>query len=126
MSETSKAIKLSGLPLMAALDLENSLYIPTGMDFKRFSKLAPSNGNRARTMDSDSYDLIVGIAAGLSLNVASNYLTEWIKHLFKKYKIKKLKIENDEIGADNPNSQVIYQIIIKNININHREEDSEE
>jgi len=53
-------------------------------------------------------------------------LTEWIKHLSKKHNIKKLLIEKDEVDIQSSPSQVINQIIIKNININNGKDDGEE
>lgn len=118
-------IRISGIPI------EEIVAFRTNPDFrdKFVIKIAPFSrhqGVQTRAVDSGSYEIIIEIAKGLSLGVAGNYLTEWIKHLSKKHNIKKLLIEKDEVDIQSSPSQVINQIIIKNININNGKDDGEE
>lgn len=118
-------IKLSRIPI------EEIIAFRTNPEFrdKFVIKIAPFSrhqGVQTRTVDSGSHEIIIEIAKGLSLGIAGNYLTEWIKHLSKKHDIKKLLIEKDEVDIQSSPSQVINQIIIKNININNGKDDSEE
>lgn len=118
-------IRISGIPI------EEIVAFRTNPEFrdKFVIKIAPFSrhqGVQTRAIDSGSYEIIIEIAKGLSLGVASNYLTEWIKHLSKKHNIKKLLIEKDEVDIQSSPSQVINQIIIKNININNGKDDGEE
>lgn len=118
-------IRISGIPI------EEIVAFRTNPEFrdKFVIKIAPFSrhqGVQTRAVDSGSYEIIIEIAKGLSLGVAGNYLTEWIKHLSKKHNIKKLLIEKDEIDIQSSPSQVINQIIIKNININNGKDDGEE
>lgn len=118
-------IRISGIPI------EEIVAFRANPEFKdKFViKIAPFSrhqGVQTRAVDSGSYEIIIEIAKGLSLGVAGNYLTEWIKHLSKKHNIKKLLIEKDEVDIQSSPSQVINQIIIKNININNGKDDGEE
>lgn len=118
-------IRISGIPI------EEIVAFRTNPEFrdKFVIKIAPFSrhqGVQTRAVDSGSYEIIIEIAKGLSLGVASNYLTEWIKHLSKRHDIKKLLIEKDEVDIQSSPSQVINQIIIKNININNGKDDGEE
>lgn len=118
-------IRISGIPI------EEIVAFRTNPEFrdKFVIKIAPFSGHQGvqtRAVDSGSYEIIIEIAKGLSLGVAGNYLTEWIKHLSKKHNIKKLLIEKDEVDIQSSPSQVINQIIIKNININNGKDDGEE
>ncbi|MFV5476992.1 hypothetical protein VXQ12_16565 [Acinetobacter baumannii] len=118
-------IRISGIPI------EEIVAFRTNPEFrdKFVIKIAPFSrhqGVQTRAVDSGSYEIIIEIAKRLSLGVAGNYLTEWIKHLSKKHNIKKLLIEKDEVDIQSSPSQVINQIIIKNININNGKDDGEE
>ena len=118
-------IRISGIPI------EEIVAFRTNPEFrdKFVIKIAPFSrhqGVQTRAVDSGSYEIIIEIAKGLSLGVAGNYLTEWIKHLSKKHNIKKLLIEKDGVDIQSSPSQVINQIIIKNININNGKDDGEE
>lgn len=118
-------IRISGIPI------EEIVAFRTNPEFrdKFVIKIAPFSrhqGVQTRAVDSGSYEIIIEIAKGLSLGVASNYLTEWIKHLSKRHDIKKLLIEKDEVDIQSSPSQVINRIIIKNININNGKDDGEE
>ncbi|MCU4322179.1 hypothetical protein [Acinetobacter schindleri] len=118
-------IRISGIPI------EEIVAFRTNPEFrdKFVIKIAPFSrhqGVQTRAVDSGSYEIIIEIAKGLSLGVAGNYLTEWIKYLSKKHDIKKLLIEKDEVDIQSSPSQVINRIIIKNININNGKDDGEE
>ena len=118
-------IRISGIPI------EEIVAFRTNPEFrdKFVIKIAPFSrhqGVQTRAVDSGSYEIIIEIAKGLSLGVAGNYLTEWIKYLSKKHDIKKLLIEKDEVDIQSSPSQVINQFIIKNININNGKDDGEE
>lgn len=120
------SIKLSGIPI------DEIVAFRTNPEFRDrlLIKIAPPRNRyqqiQTRTIDSGSYEVVIEIVKGLSLAVAGNYLTEWIKHLSKKHNIKKLLIEKDEVNTQSTPPQIINQIIIKNININHGKNDSED
>lgn len=119
------SIKLSGIPLEEIVNFRTNPEFRDKFIIKIIPPMRGSLGMRARVTDGD-YGVVIEIVRGLSVGVAGNYLTEWVKNLSQKYDIKKLLIEKDEVNTLSTSPQIINQIIIENININHRRDEGED
>lgn len=119
------SIKLSKIPIEEVFHFRSNPEYRDKFTIKINPHQKPGNGIQTRTIDSNDCEIIIEIAKGLSLGVAGNYLTDWVKYLFKKHNIKKLNIDGNEVRPDSSSSHTINQIIIQKIYINHREDDGE-